>query len=369
MDLATQRDRLRSKIDAALAAVVDHSQYILGPEVRELESQLADYCDVAECVGCASGTDALLLPLLTESVGPGDAVFVPSFTFVATAEVVVLTGATPIFVDVDETTHLIDLASLEAAIAGAGEAGLTPRAIIPVDLFGQPADYAAIAAIAEQADLLVIADAAQSFGAQQGNQRVGKLARVTATSFFPSKPLGCFGDGGALFTDDADFAARLRSVRVHGAGSDKYDNARVGVNSRLDTLQAAILLAKMTIFDDEIAARRRVASYYDEGLSKCVQTPRLANDNLSAWALYTIVTPNRDRLRDSLTEAGVPTRVYYPTPLHLQPAYRNHPCAPSGLATSERLASQVLSLPMHPYLDSAAQDRVIQTVRDLVASF
>lgn len=369
MDLATQRDRLRSKIDAALAAVVDHSQYILGPEVRELESQLADYCDVAECVGCASGTDALLLPLLTEGVGPGDAVFVPSFTFVATAEVVVLTGATPIFVDVDETTHLIDLASLEAAIAGAGEAGLTPRAIIPVDLFGQPADYAAIAAIAEQAKLLVIADAAQSFGAQQGNQRVGKLARVTATSFFPSKPLGCFGDGGALFTDDADFAARLRSARVHGAGSDKYDNARVGVNSRLDTLQAAILLAKMTIFDDEIAARRRVASYYDEGLSKCVQTPRLANDNISAWALYTIVTPNRDRLRDSLTEAGVPTRVYYPTPLHLQPAYRNHPCAPSGLATSERLASQVLSLPMHPYLDSAAQDRVIQTVRDLVASF
>ena len=369
MDLATQRDRLRSKIDAALAAVVDHSQYILGPEVRELESQLADYCDVAECVGCASGTDALLLPLLTEGVGPGDAVFVPSFTFVATAEVVVLTGATPIFVDVDETTHLIDLASLEAAIAGAGEAGLTPRAIIPVDLFGQPADYAAIAAIAEQAKLLVIADAAQSFGAQQGNQRVGKLARVTATSFFPSKPLGCFGDGGALFTDDADFAARLRSARVHGAGSDKYDNARVGVNSRLDTLQAAILLAKMTIFDDEIAARRRVASYYDEGLSKCVQTPRLANDNISVWALYTIVTPNRDRLRDSLTEAGVPTRVYYPTPLHLQPAYRNHPCAPSGLATSERLASQVLSLPMHPYLDSAAQDRVIQTVRDLVASF
>lgn len=369
MDLGTQRDRLRGKIDAAIGGVVDHGQYILGPEVRELESQLADYCGVAACVGCASGTDALLLPLLTEGVGPGDAVFVPSFTFVATAEVVVLTGATPVFVDVDEATHLIDLMSLEVAIADARELGLTPRAIIPVDLFGQPADYAAISAIAKEAGLLVIADAAQSFGAQQGNQRVGKLARITATSFFPSKPLGCFGDGGALFTDDEEFAARLRSARVHGAGIDKYDNARVGINSRLDTIQAAILLAKMTIFDDEIAARQRVASNYDTGLGDCVQTPRIVKDNASAWALYTIVTPPRDRLRGGLTEIDIPTRVYYPTPLHLQPAYSHHPTASTGLAVSERLASQVLSLPMHPYLDGAAQDRVIQAVRDLIGSF
>ena len=369
MDLGTQRDRLRSKIDAAIAAVVDHGQYILGPEVRELESQLAEYCGVAQCVGCASGTDALLLPLLTEGIGPGDAVFVPSFTFVATAEVVVLTGATPVFVDVDEATHLIDLASLEAAIARARDLGLRPRAIIPVDLFGQPADYAAIAAIADAADLLVIADAAQSFGAQQGNQRVGKLARVTATSFFPSKPLGAFGDGGALFTDDADFAARLRSARVHGAGTDKYDNARVGINSRLDTIQAAILLAKMTIFDDEIAARQRIASNYDSGLGDCVQTPRMVGDNASAWALYTIVTPHRDRLRTGLSDIDIPTRVYYPTPLHLQPAYRHHPSAPTGLATSEKLAAQVLSLPMHPYLDDAAQDQVIQGVRNLAKAF
>ena len=318
-------------------------------------------------MSCASGTDALLLPLLTEGVGPGDAVFVPSFTFIATAEAVVLTGATPIFIDVEETTQLISLTSLAAGIEKSRELGLTPRAVIPVDLFGQPADYAAVSAIAEDAGLLVIADAAQSFGARQGNRRVGKLAHISATSFFPSKPLGCFGDGGALFTDDEDLAARLRSARVHGAGSDKYDNARVGMNSRLDTIQAAILLTKLTILDEELAARQQVASTYSAGLAASVQIPAIGEDNSSAWALYTIVTPERDRLKRELDEMGIPTRIYYATPLHLQPAYTHHPVAPGGLTASERLASQVLSLPMHPYLDSGEQDRVVGAVRQVLS--
>ena len=369
MDLATPRQRLRADIDAAISRVLDHGQYILGPEVTELERRLADYCGVAECVSCASGTDALLLPLLTEGIGPGDAVFVPSFTFVATAEVVVLTGATPVFVDVDAATFLIEPVSLEAAIGRAKELDLTPRAVIPVDLFGQAADYGSISAISESAGLLTIADAAQSFGGRQGNQRVGSLAPVSATSFFPSKPLGCFGDGGALLTDDTDLAARLRSARVHGAGTDKYDNARVGMNSRLDTIQAAILLAKMTIFDEEIAARQRVAEVYEPGLAGCVQTPKMAEGNASAWALYTILTPHRDRLKNDLAAAEIPTRVYYPTPLHQQPAYAHHPRAASSLATSERLALEVLSLPMHPYLDQPGQQRVIETILDLVGSY
>ena len=369
MDLATQRQRLRTDIDAAIARVLDHGQYILGPEVTELERRLADYCGVEECVSCASGTDALLLPLLTEGIGPGDAVFVPSFTFVATAEVVVLTGATPVFVDVDAATYMIDPASLESAIDQAKKLDLTPRAVIPVDLFGQAADYASLASLSESAGLYTIADAAQSFGGRQGNQRVGTLAPVTATSFFPSKPLGCFGDGGALFTNDAELAARLRSVRVHGAGTDKYDNARVGVNSRLDTMQAAILLAKMTIFDDEIAARQRVAANYEAGLADYVRTPALADGNASAWALYTILTPHRDRLKNDLMAADIPSRVYYPTPLHQQPAYAHHPRASSALPITERLAGEVLSLPMHPYLDETGQQRVIQTVRELVGSY
>ena len=368
MDLHTQRDRLRSDLDAALARVIDHGQYILGPEVGELEQQLADYCGVAACVTCASGTDALLLPLLAAGIGPGDAVFVPSFTFVATAEVVALTGATPVFVDVDEATYLIDTANLDAAIAHVREIGLMPRAVIPVDLFGQPADHAKVAMLAEREGLLVIADAAQSFGARQGNLRVGKLAHVTATSFFPSKPLGCFGDGGALLTDDLDLAAQLRSIRGHGAGTDKYDNVRVGVNSRLDTMQAAILLTKMTIFDHEIEARQKIADTYHMGLHEHVRTPTLAPGNTSAWALYTIVTPGRDRLKAALADAGIPTRIYYPIPLHLQSAYRENPQVPTGLPVAERLAAQVLSLPMHPYLDARAQSRVIAALRELLVA-
>ena len=367
MDLATQRDRLRADLDAALARVMDHGQYILGPEVDELERRLAEYCGVAACVACASGSDALLLPLLAQGIGPRDAVFVPSFTFVATAEMAVVAGATPVFVDVDEATFLIDTASLEAAIAHAREIGLAPRAVIPVDLFGQPADYPALSAIAGREGLLVIADAAQSFGARQGRARVGKLAHVTATSFFPSKPLGCFGDGGALLTDDLDLAARLRSLRMHGAGSDKYDNVRIGLNSRLDTLQAAVLLAKLTVFDREIEARRKVADRYDAGLRGRVGTPGVAPGNRPAWALYTIVTPERDRLKAALADAAIPTRIYYSAPLHRQPAYREHPRAPTGLCAAERLAERVLSLPMHPYLDAAAQDRVIAALRGLAA--
>jgi len=269
-----------------------------------------------------------------------------------------------VFVEVDEATYLIDIPSLGSAVMHAREIGLKPRAVIPVDLFGQPADYAAVAAIAEHENLFVIADAAQSFGARQRNRRVGKLTQVTATSFFPSKPLGCFGDGGALFTDDLEFATRLRSIRMHGAGTDKYDNLRVGMNSRLDTMQAAVLLTKMKVFDQEIEARQKIAEAYEQGLRDYVKVPSVVNANTSAWALYTITTPHRVQLKAELAAAGIPTRVYYPMPLHQQKAYREHPKSPGGLATTERLAEQVLSLPMHPHLNADEQDRVVRAIRE-----
>jgi dTDP-4-amino-4,6-dideoxygalactose transaminase len=364
MDLATQQRRIKTAVDANLARVLAHGQFILGPEVGELEKQLAAFAGVKHAIGCASGTDALVLPLLARRIGTGDAVFSPSFTFIATAEAAVIVGATPVFVDVDPETFLLDPQSLIAAIAGARAQGLRPAAVIPVDLFGQPADYAAIDAIARREGLFVIADAAQSFGAARGGKRVGAMAPVTSTSFFPSKPLGCYGDGGAVLTDDDDIAKTIRSLRVHGQGAHKYDNVRIGVNSRLDSMQAAVLLAKLTVFEDELAARDRVAQRYDVALANVVRTPRIDPGVRSAWALYTIATPNRDRLAERLKARGVPTAIYYPIPLHRQQAYRGYPAAPSGLAASERLAEDVISLPMHPYLEPAAQDAVVAALRD-----
>ncbi len=364
IDLKSQQAHIKPKIDAAIGRVLAHGQYILGPEVAELERQLAKFCGAGHVLSCASGTDALILPLMVKGIGPGDAVFVPSFGFVATAEVAVLLGATPVFVDVDPETFLMDIDSLQSAIDEAAKQGLRPRAIIPVDLFGQPADYERIGEVAGTKGLFMLADAAQSFGATRAGKRVGTLAPMTATSFFPAKPLGCYGDGGAVFVDDAETLEILESLRVHGQGKDKYENVRIGVNGRCDTLQAAILLEKLAIFEEEIAARQRVADRYNNALADIVQTPIVAAESTSVWAQYTIRLNNRDHVTAQLKESGVPTAIYYPIPLHRQVAYQGFLMAPGGLPVSEKLAGEVLSLPMHPYLSEADQSMVIDAVKN-----
>ena len=363
VDLAAQRRRLGARIDSAMAAVLEHGKFIMGPEVGLLEDRLADFCGAKFAVTCANGTDALRLALMARGIGAGDAVFVPAFTFAATAGAVALSGATPVFVDIDETSFNMAPTSLDAAIAGADTQACRPAAVIAVDLFGQPADYAAINAIATDAGLLVIADAAQSFGATSGGRPVGTLAAITTTSFFPAKPLGCYGDGGAIFTDDPATAEVLRSLRLHGRGSAKHDIARVGTNSRLDTLQAAILLAKLEGFAGEIEARDSAARRYTEGLADTVAVPSLDAGNSSVWAQYTILVDQRDDVAASLAASGVPTAVYYPLPVNRCAAYAEYPTAPGGTPVAERLARRVLSLPMHPDLDAATQARIIAAVR------
>jgi dTDP-4-amino-4,6-dideoxygalactose transaminase len=371
IDVAAQRRRLGSAIDEAVARVLTSCQFILGPEVRALESELAAFCGARHAITCSSGTDALRLVLMAWGIGPGDAVICPTFTFCATAEVPALCGATPVLADVDAETFNLDPSSVERAIATAKKRGLKPRAIIPVDLFGQPADHDAIAAIAAAHDLFILDDAAQSFGATYKGRQLGAVLPgakpgtvATATSFFPAKPLGCYGDGGAVFTDDDDLAARIRSIRVHGEGVDKYDAAHIGLAARLDTIQAAILLEKLKIFPQEIAARNQAAERYAAGLAGVAIVPRVAKERTSVWAQYTIrLTPGRrDALAAALKQQGIPTAIYYAKPLHRQAAYRDYPVAEGGLPVSERLAEEVISLPMHAYLDDATQDRIIAAV-------
>jgi dTDP-4-amino-4,6-dideoxygalactose transaminase len=366
IDVAAQRRRLGKSVDEAVARVLAHCQFINGPEVTGLEAALGAFCGAKHVVTCASGTDALLMVLMAKGVGRGDAVFCPSFTFGATGEAVALTGATPVFVDVDETTFNIDAASLKRAIATARRIGLKPRGIIPVDLFGQGADHDAVGAVAQAEGLFVLDDAAQAFGASYKGRRLGGFGIVTATSFFPAKPLGCFGDGGAIFTDDAELAETLRSIRVHGQGSDKYDNVRLGLTGRLDTIQAAVLIEKLKIFEDEIAARNRVAERYARGLGNVVAVPHLASGSTSVWAQYTIRLPkgtDRDEFASVLKAQGIPTAIYYPKSMHQQTAYRDFPVADGGLPVCERLSSDVISLPMHAYLDEPTQARIIEAVR------
>jgi dTDP-4-amino-4,6-dideoxygalactose transaminase len=367
IDIAAQRQRLGKSIDDAVARVLAHCQFIMGPEVRQLEADLSSFCGARHVISCSNGTDALIMALMATGVGPGDAVFCPSFTFTATAEAVVVVGASPVFVDVDEKTFNIDLGSLERAIAETRRGDFRPRAIIPVDLFGQPADLDGIAAIAKREGLFVIADAAQSFGATYKGRRVGTQALITTTSFFPAKPLGCYGDGGAVFTDDDKVAEILRSIRVHGQGADKYDNIRIGMTGRLDTIQAAILIEKLKIFPDEIEARNLVASRYAAGLKDVAIVPEVASGYGSVWAQYTIRVEKRDALAAVLSTRGVPTAIYYPKPLHRQEPYRRYPISGNGLPVTDKLASEVISLPMHPYLDEATQERVIAAVREALA--
>jgi dTDP-4-amino-4,6-dideoxygalactose transaminase len=369
IDVAAQRRRLGRAVDDAVARVLAHCQFVNGPEVRAFESDLAAFCGARHAIGCASGTDALLLALMAWEIKPGDAVICPSFTYHATAEMVALLGATPIIADVAADTFNLDPASCERAVATAKRLGLKPRAIIPVDLFGLPADHDAITAVAQKHDLKILDDAAQSFGATYRGKKLGTFGTATATSFFPAKPLGCYGDGGAVFTDDDALAARIKSIRLHGEGVDRSEAARIGITGRLDTIQAAILIAKLKIFPEEIVARNRVAERYTQALADVAVVPRVGNESTSVWAQYTIkVKPGqRDKLAAELKEQGVPTAIYYTKPLHKQPAYRDYPVAEGGVPVSEQLSGEVISLPMHAYLDPVDQDRIIGAVRKALA--
>jgi dTDP-4-amino-4,6-dideoxygalactose transaminase len=371
IDIAAQRARLGKSIDEAVSRVLTHCQFINGPEVAVLETALSTYSGAKHVVSCASGTDALLMVLMARNVGPGDAVLCPSFTFCATGEAVALVGATPVFVDVDEATFNMDPASLKRGIATARARGLRPRAVIVVDLFGQSADHDGISDVAEAEGVFVLDDAAQGVGASYKGRKLGTFGLATATSFFPAKPLGCYGDGGAIFTDDDELAEVLRSIRVHGQGFDKYDNVRLGLTGRLDTMQAAVLIEKLKIFDDEIAVRNRIADRYARGLGNVVTVPHLASGCTSIWAQYTIRLPSgtdRDAFAAALKAQGIPTAIYYTKSIHQQTAYKHYPVADGGLPASERLSDDVISLPMHAYLDESTQDRVIKAVRGALSA-
>lgn len=371
IDLAAQQEGIRSRIDQAIARVLDQGAYIMGPDVKQFESELAAFSGAKHVVSCGNGTDALQLALMALGVGTGDAVFVPTFTFAATAEVVPLVGATPVFVDSRSDTFNMDSDSLRRAVAEAKRQGLRPRVVIPVDLFGLAADMPAIEAVAEEFGLDVLCDSAQGFGSTIDGKMTGTFGRLTTTSFFPAKPLGCYGDGGALFTDEEELAHLLDSLRVHGKGADKYDNARIGVNSRLDTLQAAILSVKLSVYADEIDARNRIADRYTNQLSGLVETQVIPQGYRSVWAQYTLTldsSEQRKSVQAALSAEGLPSVVYYPNPLHLQTIYRDYPRDPQGLAVAEDLSERVLSLPMHPYLEELAQDRVIDVLTSAVAA-
>ena len=378
IDLQAQRARLGQPLEDAILKVVRSGAYVMGPEIAAFEKALGEFGEAPFVLSCGSGTEALQLPLMAWGVGPGDAVFCPSFTFAATAEVMPLVGASPVFVDIDPDTFNLDPERLQAAIEAVKREGrLTPKAIIAVDLFGQPADYPAIAKIARQHGLKLIADSAQGFGCTLHGHHPIHWADVTTTSFFPAKPLGCYGDGGAVLSKDAGFHDLLVSLRVHGQAvkSDiegrtfdhdpKYLNMRIGMNSRMDTIQAAVLLQKLTIFGDEIRARNAVADRYAAGLSDVVTTPKMIEGGVSVWAQYTIETDDRDGLAAHLKAAEIPSAVYYPIPIHRQAVYSVYP-APGGLPVTDAKAKTVISLPMHPYLTADAQDQVIAAIRAYV---
>ncbi len=361
IDLASQQARIRERIDHNLATVLDHGAYIMGPEVLAIEARLAQSAGTKHCISCSSGTDALILALLAQGLRPGQGVIVPSFTFAASAEVMPVLGAVPVFAEIDPQTFNLDPAGLAAAMTAASAAGVEIVGIIGVGLFGQPADYTAIGAFAAANGLWVIDDAAQSFGASWDGVPVGQLADLTCTSFFPAKPLGCYGDGGAVFTDDDDKAEIMRSCRIHGMGRTRYENIRIGMTARLDTMQAAVLDAKLDIFEDELARRQQVAERYATMLGNLVETPRLAAAATSSWAQYTIKLPegaDRDHVATVMRAHDVPTAVYYPVPMHQQPPYRNFPVADGGLDVTSDLCARVLALPMHPYLEASVQEQI-----------
>jgi len=363
IDLQAQYQLLKTKIDARIHGVLDHGQYIMGPEVQELEEQLASYVGVKHAITCANGTDALQLALMALGIGVGDVVLTTTFTFFATAEVISLVGATPIFVDVDEGTFNIDPEKLEGAIKDfKPKRGKQLKAVIAVDLFGLPADYSRIESICKRYDLKLIEDAAQGFGGKINNQRAGSFGDIATTSFFPAKPLGCYGDGGAVFTDDDELAVLIKSLRVHGKGADKYDNVCIGMNSRLDTMQAAILLEKLAVFENEVILRNNVAVKYTSALKGSFLVPHIPVGYRSAWAQYTLVDTYRSKRINMLKKHGVPSAIYYGKCMHQQEAFRRIPYKDASVSTASKLSSQVFSLPMHPYLNDESIEVVVSSL-------
>ena len=369
IDLAAQQDVVRPQLEHNLHTVLNHGQYILGPEIRELEERLTEFTKAKFTVTCSSGTDALLMPLMAKDIGPGDAVFTSPFTFIATAEVIAHLGATPVFVDIDSRTFNLDPQKLREAISRIKTKGnLCARCVIPVDLFGLPADYDEIMSIAKEENLFVLEDAAQGFGGVYKQRKAGTLAHAGATSFFPAKPLGGYGDGGAIFTDDEELANKLKSIRVHGKGHHKYENVRVGLNARLDTVQAAVLLPKLKIFPEELEKRQIAAERYTEALqhlSPNLETPVVPIGSRSAWAQYSLLSHRRDFIREELGKAGIPTVIYYPTPLHLQPAFAELGHKEGDFPVSESVSRRIFSLPMSPYLTERQTQKIIRVLRDL----
>ena len=366
IDLQAQRERLKQQIDTGIQTVLEHGRFVMGPEIKEFEQKLADFGQAKHALSCANGTDALLLAMLAWKIGPGDAVFCPSFTFCATAEIVAHVGATPVFIDINRDTYNIDPTSLQKAIQETKSASkLTPRAIIAVDLFGQSADYNALSAIARSENLKLVADSAQGFGTSLNGKQPIEWADITTTSFFPAKPLGCYGDGGAILTNDDDLAHLISSLRAHGANKeDRYDNIHIGINSRLDTIQAAILLPKLEIFADEIELRNSVAKRYIEGLrGYALRVPTVMDGAISTWAQFTIEVPNPTNFAEKLKEKGIPTARYYPRPIHMQTAYAHYPVQGNGLNNTDDCIGTIISLPMHPYLDIETQDMIIETAK------
>ena len=365
IDLRAQQSKIRERIDKRIKTVLDHGKYIMGPEVFELEERLSSYVGVKFCISCSSGTDALLIPLMANGIGPGDAVITTPFTYIATAEVISLLGAEPIFVDIYEETYNINPNFIEPAILDAERKGLNVKAIMPVDLFGLPARYRLIEDIAKKFNLIIIEDAAQGFGGEAKGKKAGSFGKVASTSFFPAKPLGCYGDGGAIFTNDEELADKMRSIRIHGSGSDKYENVRIGINGRLDTIQAAILLEKLSIFDEELKLRNMVADYYRNNIVGNFKNPFIPKDYLSSLAQYSLLAESefeRNEIMSTLSNSNIPNMIYYKCPLHLQTVFKKLGYGKGDFPISEKVASQIFSIPMHPYLDKDKQNRIIEVL-------
>ena len=365
IDLKAQQSRIRDKIDKRIESVLDHGKYIMGPEVFELEEKLANYVGVKYCISCSSGTDALLIPLMANGIGPGDAVLTTPFTYIATAEVISLLGAEPVFLDIYEDTYNMNPDYIEDAIKDSEKKGLNAKAIIPVDLFGLPARYRLITELANKYGLMIIEDAAQGFGGSIRGEKAGSFGHVASTSFFPAKPLGCYGDGGAIFTNDEELAEVMRSVRIHGSGTDKYENVRIGINGRLDTFQAAVSLEKLSIFDDELRLRNEVADYYSSNIDTDIKTPFTPKDYKSSWAQYSLLAnskSHRAEIISSLKQVNIPSMIYYKTPLHLQRVFEGLGYEKGDFPISERVSRQIFSIPMHPYLNREEQNMIIEVI-------
>ena len=368
IDLGAQQKTIRAKIENRVLNVLDHGRYIMGPEVFELEEKLAEYVGVSHCITCASGTDALLMPLMAKGIGPGDAVITTPFTYIATAEVIALLGAEPVFADIYPNTFNIDPYEIEKAIKRARSKGLHPKAIIPVDLFGLPARYRMIEELASEENLLIIEDAAQGFGGSIRSNKAGSFGNVASTSFFPAKPLGCYGDGGAIFTDDENLSAKIKSIRVHGGGTDKYENIRIGINGRLDTIQAAILLEKLSIFNSELQMRNQIADYYNEKINSQFQKPHVPDKYFSSWAQYSLLARDEDhknKIMETMKTSDIPIMVYYKIPLHLQKCFDKLNYNPGDFPVSEDCSKRIFSIPMHPYLQRKDQDFIIEKINSL----